>query len=49
MRPWLPIATAACLALFCEPTLAQTKPEVGSQAKPFKVFGITGQFDGKEV
>jgi hypothetical protein len=28
---------------------AQSKPAVGTEAKAFKAFGVTGQFDGKEV
>jgi hypothetical protein len=29
--------------------LAQSKPTVGAEAKPFKAFGMTGQFTGKQV
>ena len=49
MRSALVTLALAALATAAAPARAQSKPEVGSQATPFKVFGVTGQFDGKEV
>lgn len=41
---------AAVLPLLVAHTaLAQAKPEVGAEFKPFKTFGVAGQFNGAEV
>ena len=48
MRLFIP-AVAAGVLLFAEASFAQAEPELGTVVKPFKVIGVTGLFDGKEV
>jgi len=46
---WTLLLIAALSFFDCEAVLAQAKPEVGAELKPFKAFGVTGQFNGAEV